>query len=448
VAAALAARRCGCDVLLVEGTGQFGGMGTSGLVTHWLGGRTSDGRGWVVGGIFRELSERAAAAGFARLPTADAAAGFTPHGWHRGRGPLVSGVPFDPVPLAALLDAVLTEAGVELLLDTRAVDALTDGAGRITHVVVQHKGGFEAVPAAAVVDATGDADLAARSGCEVILGREGDQLMTPATLEMIVDQVDADALAAYIDEHGAETRCYRFLDEIARWRAAGDWPFTYDRLICVQLPAPDTFLVNTSRLVGVDGTDADSLTAGYVEGRRQSLQLLEVLRRRAPGFAHARIRAQAPLMGIRETRRIRAVGHLTVDDVVNGRAEDDTIGFSAYGWDLPDPKRPSHQPLHEQGVAKPEYTAIPYGIMVPQPVTNLICPGRAVGVERDVLGPLRVMAPCMAMGEAAGEAAAVVAGGTPAFAAVAVDALRERLRAHGAVIDADTLSAATTTTPP
>ena len=83
---------------------------------------------------------------------------------------------------------------------------------------------------------------------------------------------------------------------------------------------------------------------------------------------------------------------------------------------------------------KPALTPIPYRIMLPRPVTNLICPGRAVSVERDVLGPLRVMAPCMAMGEAAGVAAAAVAAQGRRFADVDTRELRAELARRGAIV--------------
>ena len=87
------------------------------------------------------------------------------------------------------------------------------------------------------------------------------------------------------------------------------------------------------------------------------------------------------------------------------------------------------------GEKKPPRTPIPYRIMVPKGVTNLICPGRAVSVERDVLGPLRVMAPCTAMGEAAGLAALQVTENEIAFADVATNRLRGELANQGAIMD-------------
>jgi hypothetical protein len=92
------------------------------------------------------------------------------------------------------------------------------------------------------------------------------------------------------------------------------------------------------------------------------------------------------------------------------------------------------------GIRKASSTPIPYRILVPRPVTNLICPGRAVSVERDVLGPLRVMAPVMAMGEAAGLAAAQVVRSDIPFMQVDVPALRAALRAGGALVAADDIA--------
>jgi hypothetical protein len=191
-------------------------------------------------------------------------------------------------------------------------------------------------------------------------------------------------------------------------------------------------MINTIRLVGIDGTDAAQLTEGMVRGRAEVQKLMTLMRRRFPGFAHARLKAVAPLLGVRETRRIVGQCVLSVQDLTEGRDFSDTIGFSAYGWDLPNPKRPSDNPSH--GV-KPEIAPIPYRVMVPSPVLNLICPGRAISVERPVLGPLRVMAPCMAMGEAAGQAAAMAADQNLAFRQLDVKALRQALKQHGAIVD-------------
>jgi len=422
--AAIAAARQGLDVLLIEGQGQLGGMGTSGLVSHWLGGRQNDGT-WVVGGIFREMSLEAADQGIALVPEAEPGQRYTPHGWYLG---LIHGVPFDPFAMASYLDRKLAAEQVDVLLHTQVVDVVR-AVDRITHVVIHNKSGLQAVSVQAVIDATGDADVAARSGCACDKGRDADGAMTPATLEVHVDNVDQDALSDYIRTNDTP----RFRELIADLRQRGEWPLPVDILISVQLTEPGTMMLNTTRLCGYDGTDGASVTRGMIEGRAEIDALLTCLRSHFPGFANARIKAVAPLLGVRETRRIHAEYRLRVDDLMRGHEFPDVIGLSSYGWDLPDPKRPSHQPMH--GKPKPALTPIPYRIMVPFGVGNLICPGRAVSVERDVMGPLRVMAPCMAMGEAAGIATTQVVGRNVAFRCVDMGVLLQNLRRNGAILE-------------
>jgi hypothetical protein len=425
LAAAIAARRTGARVLLIEGQGQLGGTGTSGLVSHWLGGRTSDCSRWVVGGVFRSLAEGAAQRGIALVPKPPTSR-YQPHGWLPGQ--LTAGIPFDPFGMAAYLDERLAAAKVDVLLLTHVVDVHVEG-DRIAHVILCNKSGLAAVPATAFVDATGDADIAALSGCELTKGRPDDGLMTPASLIFHVDNVDQDALSDCIHKHDEP----RFREKIRQLRAAGEWPFPYDIFISVQLQAKGTMMINTIRLVGIDGTDGASVSQGMVRGRAEVQTLMRILRKHFPGFEKANVKAVAPMLGVRETRRIRGAYTLTVTDLVENKSFDDTIGFSAYGWDLPDPKRPSDNPAHGR---KAELTPIPYRILVPRPIGNLICPGRSVSVERPVLGPLRVMAPCMAMGEAAGHAAVQVVKRKSRFADVDANALRAELHNHGAIVDA------------
>lgn len=433
VAAALAAARQGLQVLLVEGQGQLGGTATSGLVSHWLGGRTDDCLHWVVGGIFRELSLEAHRRGIARLPRHLDNGNYSPHGWD-GNKQLTAGIPFDPFAMMVLLDEVLAKAGVAVLSATSVVDTEVVG-DRIERLVIYNKSGLQAVAAQLFVDATGDADLAFRSGCAVELGREEDRLMAPATLECQMDQVDLKEFQQYVQEH----RAPRFLTEIANWQMAGDWPFDYNRLITVLLNNDDTFLINTSRLCGVDGTDGESVSDAFRNGRQESFKLFEILRRRVPGFEKARIRAVAGMVGIRETRRLIGGFRLTVEELQNGTMFPDTVGFSAYGWDLPDPMHPSFQPMDDKGCKiAGGLTPLPYRIMLPNPVRNLICPGRAVNVERDVLGPVRVMAPCMAMGEAAGVASRLALSERD-FIGVDPALLRQELTAGGVLLSPEKL---------
>jgi hypothetical protein len=432
-AAALAARREGLRVLLIEGQSQLGGMATSGLVSHWLGGRNQAGD-WVVGGIFRTLVEEMVERGCAIKPRLTSGRTYQPHGWLPW---FVHGIPLDPFATAQYLDDKTRDAGIDVLYETQVVDTRVHDS-RITHLIIQNKSGMQAVPATAVIDCTGDADVAAVSGCEVTVGREEDGLMTPASLTFHLYNVDHRELGAAIEKN----KDPKFRELIQKLRKTGDWPFSYDIFISVRLVQQDVAMINTMRLTGVNGIDEESRTRGLIQGRREAFELLSLFRKHFPGFQKAEMKCVASQLGIRETRRIRADFCLRVADLADGKEFEDAVGFSMYGWDLPDPHRPSHQPLVDESdgkfinrVQKVLYTPIPYGIMVPRPVTNLLCPGRAVCVERDVLGPLRVMAPCMAMGEACGAAAAQIVRNRLPASEVNVSLLKARLRAVGALVD-------------
>ena len=105
----------------------------------------------------------------------------------------------------------------------------------------------------------------------------------------------------------------------------------------------------------------------------------------------------------------------------------DSIALSAYGWDLPDPLKPSYQPMHEKKISKPEFIQIPYRSLLPDKIRNLIVAGRCISVERDVLGPVRVMAPCIAMGQAAGTAAYLAKDSSASFKNIDVLRLQQIL---------------------
>ena len=432
IPAALSARRCGLKVLLLEQTGQLGGVGTSAGVSHLLGGRTRDNQRWCVAGIFKEIVEDLSARGGAINPVDIEGEKFSPHGWTGKVSNLTYGVPFDPIQMTAILDEKMLEAGVDLLFFTSMVDVVVEG-NRVTHVIVFNKGGLRAIPTRAIVDATGDGDVAARSGCEFVKGREEDNLMTPATLMFHVNNVDQDVLASEI----YKTNSNRFRELIQSLRDQDEWPFPYDIFISVQLHEKGTLMINTTRICDVDGTDGRSISKGMMQGRSEVTELFAIMRKHFPGFGNARIRMVAPVLGIRESRRIIGDFVYKVADVADELDFLDTIGFSGYGWDLPDPKRPSYQPLHGKDAPKLRRLAmpIPYRVLVPRPVENVICPGRAISVERDVLGPLREMGPCYAMGHAAGLASVQVVSDNIAYKEVDTDKLREMLRAEGAVVD-------------
>jgi hypothetical protein len=432
-AAALSAGRKGLKTLLIEGMGQLGGMAITGMVSQWLGGRNQKGE-WVVGGIFKELAREAASKDYAVLPSLNPDEKYHPYGWFNW---FIHGVPLDPFSVDLLLDKKMEEAGVDVLFHTQVADVITED-DIITYVILYNRSGLMAVPAKAVIDATGNADIAERSGCETVKGRKKDAKMTPASLIFHVYNVNKEALTKGIKRIGDP----KFRNLIIKLKESGEWDFPGDLFICTQLPTEGEYYINTIRLIGVDGTDGESISEGMKRGRKEIHKLMEILRNHFPGFSDAKIKAIAPQLGIRETRRIVGDFALAVEDLQNENTFDDCIGFSMYGWDLPHPDKPSKQPFAEDKVTGYTYkvskglsTPLPYRIMIPKPVNNLICPGRAVSVERQVLGPVRVMAPCMAMGEAAGMATGQVVRDNVAYSSIDVSELRQQLRKVGAIVD-------------
>ena len=255
LAAAVAAARGGADTLLVERYGFLGGMATAGLVNPFMANRA--GGKELVAGIYAEV--------VARLKQAGGYGGREPQG-------------FDAEILKFVADDLCREAGVRLLLHAWVGQPTVRGA-RITRVAVESKSGTEQVAARIYVDATGDADLAARAGAPSEKGRDADGLTQPMTLNIQVGGVEMGAMP----ERAEISRLWE------RARERGDVTNPRDNVLYFFTPADGVVHFNTTRVVRRDATDADDLTAAEIEGRRQARELLDFLRRRVRGFRRLRI---------------------------------------------------------------------------------------------------------------------------------------------------------------
>lgn len=427
-AAAYAAAREGLKVVLIERNACLGGVGTQGLVNHILGVRSVNKKDFTyttcVGDVFEKLERRLLADGGA-IHVDDIDLSFHPHGW---KPSLSVGLIFDNEKMKYLLEQMLCEVGVTILYGTDILDVVKEG-NEITGVIVHNKSGMAVIRGECFVDATGDADICALAGCAFLKGDE-DGGMAAASLEMHVENVDYEKLTAYMKE----TDDVRFKALIGPLKESGQWKFPYEIFISVMLTQKDVFMINTIRQVGIDGTDAESLSKAVIDGRRENFELFQVMKKHFPGFENAVIRQIAPAVGIRETRRIVGKYTLSVEDLLTGKDFEDGIALSAYGWDMPNPKHPSYQPFHGIKRASP-YTQIPYRCLLPKSVDNLIAVGRCVSVERETLGPVRVMGPCIAMGVAAGIATKQAMECSNNYGAVDVAKLREKIVSYGGYVD-------------
>ena len=426
-ACAYAAAREGLRVLLIERECALGGVGTLGLVTDILGSRYihPDGRVTaVVGDLFTELESRLIGEG-AAVDISDIDFDLNPHGWLRG---LAHGLIYDKERMKLLLEQMLAEVGAEILYSTDVIDAIRVGE-RITSLLLHNKSGIYAVSADYFADTTGDADLARMSGCKAFKG-DDDGGLSAASLEMQVENVDEAELTEYMERTGDR----RFKAIIQRLIESGEWKYPYKIFISVKLTPPGVFMINTIRQTDVDGSDAYSVTRAVIDGRAESYELLSIIRRHFPGFKNATIREIAPRLGVRETYRIESEYTLTVEDLAQGREFADSIAMSSYGWDMPHPKDPNYHPSASIERKSP-FAIIPYGSLVVRGVDNLIAAGRCIGVEREALGPIRVMAPCIAMGVAAGIAASLAKNGAKPFRDINVGELKRLIRSHGGITE-------------
>jgi len=308
---------------------------------------------------------------------------------------------------------MLLESGVDVLLYAFCVGVIKDG-NVLKGIIIESKSGREVILAKTIIDCTGDADVAFKAGVECEQGNEQGGVQPP-TLMFCLANVDTEKLRLSISE---EPRTY-LTDFIPNEYFGQNNQFIVVGLRSLiqkaqedglHLPTERTIVitglregevwVNMTRVNGVDGTDPASLSFGEAEGRRQITDIQKYLINYVPGFENAYFTKMAPFIGIRETRRIVGKYVMTAADVLNCGRFDDAIAVASYPLDL-------HHP--QGGGCTLEWCGdcydIPYRSLIPEKIKNLIVAGRCISTTHEAMSAIRVMAPCMAMGEAAGRAA-------------------------------------------
>ncbi|MEN3284446.1 MAG: hypothetical protein V7607_5586 [Solirubrobacteraceae bacterium] len=392
IAAAVAAARAGMSTLLVERYGCLGGIWTAGLLNPYFDGSNK-------GGIASEI--------IARLDR------------HGGSGSVQEWLPdrfvatvFDYEAMKYVLDCMAQEAGVGLLLYTQAVATVMDGE-RVSGVIVENKSGRSAILARVVIDCTGDGDVAYHAGCEYELGRTSDGLMQPMTLQFTVRGFDW------------SRDPYAIVAKFNRPEDVADIPF--DSFAAVPVPGDsDATAIMWTHIHGVDGTNADDLTRAVVEGRRQAQSAMRLFGAARDGLGAGQLLETAMQVGVRETRRIRGEYYLELDDLLRGRAFPDGVCRVTFNVDI-------HTPDGEELTATPvEPYEIPYRCLIPRGVEHLLVAGRCISGSHEAHGSYRVTGNCVAMGEAAGLAAAEAARAHTDVRDVDGAVVRDLMKQHGA----------------
>lgn len=428
--AALGAAWAGAKVVLVERHGFFGGNATVALVMPWMSFYTqtrppenSDnlhllpvdhGPGEpVVGGALQVFLERLVARDAAISPSL--ATGYT--------------VPFDPEALKCIAMDVLDEAGVQYLFHAFA-SGVVNPASPPDGVVFETKSGPVVIRARAVVDCTGDGDVAAQAGAGFDIGREDDGLMQPMTLMFrMMDFFRPDFLRYVQDNPGQWRGVHGLWELVERARQAGELELPREDILFFATPHQRELSFNCTRVTGVSGVDVWDLGRAEWLARRQMRQIVEFMKKYVPGFADAYAGQTGVQVGVRETRRIRGDYTLTSDDVMTARKFSDGIARGSYPIDIHNPKGKG---TLLQRLPPGEAYDIPLRCLLPKDVEGLLVAGRCLSGTHEAHASYRVTPVAMATGQAAGVCAALASRQGVMPRQVDANAVRDVLRNQGA----------------
>lgn len=190
--------------------------------------------------------------------------------------------------------------------------------------------------------------------------------------------------------------------------------------------------MNSTRIKDIDATDSESLTAGEIEGRRQVQVLMNFFRKYVAGCEDAVLSCSASTLGIRESRHIEGEYILKAEDLINGVVPDDSILLASNSVDVHGGGATANSSVYTTINAK--WYGVPYRCLVPLELDNLLVAGRCLSANSDAAGAVRVMPPVMAMGHAAGVAAALCLKGGALPRELDTDALRAELKAQKAFL--------------
>jgi hypothetical protein len=389
LAAAVCAARHGARTLLVERYGFLGGMGTAGGVTNFAGlyGKRGGATVQLVRGAVDELLERIQRLGGLNEPQDGL----------QGRIRVRS---YDIPAYKCAADQWIAASGAQLLFHASVVGVQRDGE-RIDALLVETKSGRRAIRAPWFIDATGDADVAHHAGVPYELGDGHGDALYPSTM-FRVGGVDAERALGAIGSFGA-------IDALMR-AAADRYQFPREGAIVRPQRNRSEWRVNVTQVANaqgraVDATDAQQLSAGEVEGRRQVVEYLRFLRAEVPGFESAELIDIGTQLGVRETRRVHGAYRLSGADVLNGARFDDSIGLNAWPIERHAPGRVEWAFPHD---ADNTFNQLPWRMLLPRGVGNLLVTGRCASMEHEGQSAARASGACFVMGQAAGTAAALM----------------------------------------
>jgi hypothetical protein len=421
--AGIASARIGAKTLIIEKMGFLGGMLTAGGVGPMMTFHAGDIQ--VVRGIAEEIVQTLKKCGGSPGHIIDMT-GYT-----------YTVTPFDSELLKHILEKTYLESGGKILYHSMLLNA-TVILSKINSICVCTKGGSLEFEAKVFIDATGDADLAAASGVEFSLGRPGDNLCQPITMNMKISNVDVQLIKKCIqlDPNDFPNINIELLDEASKLsmggfvkvfnegKRSGDITFTREYILLFETNNPGEVIVNTTRVQKVDPTNPWQLSEAEIEGRRQALELFRFMKDKVPGFNNAVLMHTGPNAGVRESRKIKGRYILSADDLAKQRSFTDEIACGGYPIDIHSPDCEGTKSCHMNWGA---IYGIPYRCLINPQIDNLINVGRCISATHEASAAIRVSPIAMAVGQAGGSAAALAAKQNCSFTELNYQELRKQL---------------------
>lgn len=420
VAAAVTAARQGARVTLLEKYGFCGGGAVAGL-------------SGTICGMYAATDNRQA-------PPLQAVHGFLDdfvaamEGRQGLSEPLVYGKTFtrvhDPHVWREAADALLAEAGVEVLLHTTVTGVLLEGGERVEGVTAYTKEGPLAVRASVTVDASGDADVVAMAGFDSFVGHDG-HVQNPT---MIFRLMGVD-VGRFLSAYGPDTIMGENVSEMIRATALGNaYRLPRSKIWLFPTTRPGELLCNRTRVIGADGRELNPLyardfTEAELEGRKQVREYARFFRDKLQGCGNSFLNDTGVQVGVRQTRQGLGTTTLRNMDILTGAKSADGIARSPWPIELHTGARPRVEWLLD------DVYEIPYGCFVPARGEGLLTAGRCLSAEHEAVASARVTAQCFSYGHAIGHAAAISALENMAPRAIRGSDLRHLLNMDGACLD-------------
>lgn len=391
-AAALAAARQGASALVIEGKGCLGGVWTAGVLSWIVDAGHKEG---VMGELVRLLDQE-------KLRTVNQDNTY--------------GHAFDPERMKRLLERLCLEAGVRIRLHTMIVDGVVDDAGRVTHVITESKSGREAWPAKVFVDCSGEGDFAARCGCGFEMGHPETGKTQPFSLLGILAGPSLTEVEPYLSGWKKEGETLGHDYQRARKGKARIRVELEEAGIHPSYGKPSLFPIHDGLYMfmanheyGVSAISADDITAATLRARAEVHEMIDALRARGGAWQNVRLVATGEQIGLREGRRIHGLYRVTLQDLLEGASHEDGICRVHAPIDVHSTDR-AHGDGHEWPGLEPGTQSLPYDIplraLVARDRDGLFIAGRCISGDFIAHSSYRVTGDAVAMGEAAGVAAA------------------------------------------